>query len=97
MTGYKFKSKGGIDYIVVGGKEGGVIAFEQEGSKGVLCFGCDAKITGDGLCISYNVSYGVTKQKFFDALKNNTFYERYYKVPKVFLRLIEEMYEEEKR
>lgn len=95
MKGYKFKSKGGIDYIVAGGTEGGEIAFEQQDGSGALCFGTDAKITADGLCISYNVSYGVTGADFIEAAKNGTLYDRYYKVPKIFLKLIEELLEEE--
>lgn len=96
LKGYQFKSSGGIDYVILYASESGEIVFEELCGKGALCFGCDAKLTEEGLHLSYNVSYSVTKQEFFEAISNGELYSKYYKIPKVFLALIEKLYTDRK-
>lgn len=96
LKGYQFKSAGGIDYVILYASESGEILFQQQDGKGALCFGCDAKLTDKGLHLSYNVSCSVTKQEFFEAISNGKLYSKYYKIPKVFLALVEKLYSEEK-
>lgn len=93
-------------YVICAGKEGGEIAFEEaENAEAVLRFCCDAELSGNRLFGTYFVTYTVTKITFFqkiDALSKaqktdadtiaSALKSTYYSIPRVFLRLVGEMY-----
>lgn len=107
-TGRTFEKDGKL-YVVCAGKEGGEIAFEEFGNpEAVLRFCCDAKIYGSCLFGTYFVTYMVRKSDFFkkiDAFSNEQKTDAdkiasalkaiYYRIPRVFLRLVGEMYLQE--
>lgn len=102
--------KDGKPYVICAGKEGGEIAFEESGNpEAVLRFCCDAKISENRLFGTYFVTYMVTKSTFFqkiDALSKaqktdadtvaSALKDTYYRIPRVFLRLVGEMYLKER-
>lgn len=108
LKGQTFE-KDGKQYVICAGKEGGEIAFEEAGNaEAVLRFCCDAELSGDRLFGTYFVTYMVTKNTFFqkiDALSKarkadadtiaSALKDTYYRIPRVFLRLVGEMYLQE--
>lgn len=101
--------KDGKRYIICAGKAGGEIAFEEAGNaEAVLRFCCDASLSENRLFGTYFVTYMVTKSTFFpkiDALSKDrktdadkiasALKDTYYRIPRVFLRLVGEMYLQE--
>lgn len=108
LKGQTFE-KDGKRYVVCAGKAGGEIAFAEAGNtEAVLRFCCDARISENRLFGTYFVTYMVTKSTFFKKI--NTFSnaqktdadtiasvlkDTYYRIPRVFLRLVGEMYLQE--
>ena len=108
LKGQSFE-KDGKRYVICAGKAGGEIAFAEAGTEGVvLRFCCDARISENRLFGTYFVTYMVTKSTFFKKI--NTFSNAqktdadaiasalkstYYRTPRVFLRLVGEMYLQE--
>lgn len=96
-------------YVICAGKEGGEIAFAEAGNaEAVLRFCCDARLSENRLFGTYFVTYMVTKSAFFqkiDALSKaqktdadniaSALKDTYYRIPRVFLRLVGEMYLQE--
>lgn len=111
LTGYTFTSCDGKTYVITAGCEDGEVAFEEcVQSCSPLHFCCDAKPVQNGLRGAYNVSYTVSKEEFFAVI--DAFCEqdkscseeiasalrmKYYKIPKVFLNLVGEMYLRERK
>lgn len=101
--------KDGQQYVICAGKEGGEIAFEKAGNTDAeLQFCCDAELSESRLFGTYFVTYMVTKNTFFkkiDALSKtqktdadkiaSALKATYYRIPRVFLRLVGEMYLQE--
>lgn len=101
--------KDGKQYVICAGKAGGEIAFEEAETEGaVLQFCCDAELSENRLFGTYFVTYTVTKNTFFkkiDAFSNaqktdadaiaSGLKSTYYRIPRVFLRLVGEMYLQE--
>lgn len=101
LTNKTFKNLDGTEYVVLAGYENGEIVFvEKDNPNAELYFACDAKIENSRLYSSYKVSYTLTKNEFFSAIKGiNTLDElkrQYYKIPTVFLKLIINLYLREK-
>lgn len=108
LKGQTFE-KDGKRYVICAGKEGGEIAFAEAGNtEAVLRFCCDAELSGDCLFGTYFVTYMVTKNTFFnkiDALSKDrktdadtiasALKSDYFRIPRVFLRLVVEMYLQE--
>ena len=108
LKGQSFE-KDGKRYVICAGKEGGEIAFAEAGNtEAVLRFCCDAELSGDCLFGTYFVTYMVTKNTFFnkiDALSKDrktdadtiasALKSDYFRIPRVFLRLVGEMYLQE--
>lgn len=108
LKGQTFE-KDGKRYVICAGKEGGEIAFAEAGKEGtVLRFCCDARLSENRLFGTYFVTYMVTKSTFFqkiDALSKvqktdadtiaSALKSDYYRIPRVFLRLVGEMYLQE--
>lgn len=108
LKGQTFE-KDGKRYVICAGKEGGKIAFAEAGNtEAVLRFCCDAELSGDCLFGTYFVTYMVTKNTFFnkiDALSKDwktdadtiasALKSDYFRIPRVFLRLVGEMYLQE--
>ena len=96
-------------YVICAGKEGGEIAFAEAGNtEAVLRFCCDAELSGDCLFGTYFVTYMVTKNTFFNKIDALSKYRKtdadtiasalksdYFRIPRVFLRLVGEMYLQE--
>lgn len=108
LKGQSFK-KDGKRYVICAGKAGGEIAFAEAGNtEAVLRFCCDAELSGDCLFGTYFVTYMVTKNTFFNKI-DALFKDRktdadtiasalksdYYRIPRLFLRLVGEMYLQE--
>ena len=108
LKGQTFE-KDGKRYVICAGKAGGEIAFAEAGNtEAVLRFCCDAELSGDCLFGTYFVTYMVTKNTFFnkiDALSKDrktdadtiasALKSDYFRIPRVFLRLVGEMYLQE--
>ena len=106
LKGQTFE-KDGKRYVICAGKAGGEIAFAEAGNtEAVLRFCCDAELSGDCLFGTYFVTYMVTKSTFFniiDALskdrktdaETSALKSDYFRIPRVFLRLVGEMYLQE--
>ena len=108
LKGQTFE-KDGKRYVICAGKAGGAIAFAEAGTEGaVLRFCCDAELSENRLFGTYFVTYMVTKNTFFqkiDALSKDrktdadtiasALKSDYYRIPRVFLRLVGEMYLQE--
>ncbi|MDD6807609.1 MAG: hypothetical protein PUD72_04065 [Oscillospiraceae bacterium] len=106
LTGRKFEGKDSTEYVVVAGKEGDVIAYEETlNPNASLCFCCDAFVNNNRLCGTYFVSYTVSKVEFFKEIDMFSEDEKmcaenialalrkkYYKIPTVFLTLVGEAY-----
>lgn len=106
LTGCKFKGKDGTEYIIVAGKKGGAIAYEEiKNSNAPLNFCCDAFVTDNRLHGTYFVSYTVSKAEFFKVIDQfseqekacvetiaSALRKKYFKIPTVFLHLVGEMY-----
>ena len=109
LSGYRFYGKDNTEYIVVAGEEGSAIAYEAlNNTEAPLYFCCDAKASDGKLSGSYQVSFTVSEAEFFsviDSLENKNDKEeilselkhRYYKIPKIFLSLVFELYEKDGR
>lgn len=108
LKGQTFE-KDGKRYVICAGKAGGEIAFAEAGNtEAVLRFCCDAELSGDCLFGTYFVAYMVTKNTFFnkiDALSKDrktdadtiasALKSDYFRIPRMFLRLVGEMYLQE--
>ena len=108
LKGQTFE-KDGKRYVICAGKAGGEIAFAEAGNtEAVLRFCCDAELSGDCLFGTYFVTYMVTKNTFFnkiDALSKDrktdadtiasALKSDYFRIPRMFLRLVGEMYLQE--
>ena len=101
LIGTIFTGTNNKKYIVLAGYEKQEIAFvEKDNPNGTLYFCCDARIENCRLYSSYKVSYTVNKNEFFSAVDEtdplNSLKKKYYKIPKVFLTLVVEVYFKEK-
>ena len=101
LTSKTFKNSNGTEYVVLVGYENGEIVFvEKANPDAELYFACDAKIENSRLYSSYKVSYTVTKDEFFNAIKGvhplEGLKRQYYKIPTVFLKPIVDLYLREK-
>lgn len=110
LTGIKFKSTNGKEYVIISGYQNSEIVYEEFGiSDALLNFCCDAQIINNHLKGSYCVNYTITKEEFFAVIdtlddKNkgdintitSALRERFYKIPTVFLKLIVQAYLKER-
>ena len=101
LSGTIFTGTNNKEYIVLAGYENQEIAFvKKDNPNGTLYFCCDSIIENDRLYSSYKVSYTVNKAEFFSVIDGtdplNSLKEKYYKIPKVFLNLVVEMYLKER-
>ena len=110
LTGIRFKSTNGKDYVILSGYQKGEIIYEECGNPNApLNFCCDAQIINNHLKGSYCVNYTITKEEFFAVIdilddKNKGYIntitsalrERFYKIPTVFLKLIVQAYLKER-
>lgn len=109
LTGRKFEDKYGNSFIILAGRNGEAIAYEETGKNNAFLNFCyEATLCDKGLRGSYFVSYAVSREKFFNAIENteinnlsiesivSSLRKKYYKIPKVFLALVAEMYINEK-
>lgn len=106
LTGYGFTGKDGIKYIVLSGyEESNAVYREYSDKNALLWFCCDAKKCNGGLVCSYPVCYCVPQKEFFVTIDSLTYEKKsnsetivkelkrtYYKIPNIFLNLVEEMY-----
>ena len=97
LTGTIFTGVNNKEYIVLAGYENQEIAFvEKDNQNKTVYFGCNARIENGRLYSSYKVSYTVNKNEFLSAIDEtdplNSLKEKYYKIPKVFLTLVVEVY-----
>ena len=101
LSGTIFTGTNNKEYIVLAGYENQEIAFvKKDNPNGTLYFCCDSIIENDRLYSSYKVSYTVNKAEFFSVIDGtdplNSLKEKYYKIPKVFLKLVVKMYLKER-
>lgn len=97
LTNKTFIGIDGTEYIVLVGYEDSEILFvEKANPNAELHFACDAKIENSRLYSSYKVSYTVSKDEFFNVIDSadpvNSLKKKYYKIPRIFLNLIVDMY-----
>lgn len=105
LTNKTFIGVDGTEYVVLKGHENEEIVFAEKANLDApLWFCCDAKIENSRLYSSYKVSYTVSKDEFYQVIKNektideitNSLKKKYYKIPITFLKLIGTMYLKEK-
>ena len=109
LSGYRFYAKDNREYIVATGEEDSAVIYKElNNTDSPLYFCCDAKASEGKLSGSYKVSFTVSEAEFFRVIdsfenKNNKdeilseLKHRYYKIPKIFLSLVFELYEKDGR
>lgn len=106
LTGVKVKCSDEVECVILSGYENSEAVYEEcESADAPLNFCCDTKLINGRLKATYCVSYTVSKEEFFESidkldkksLSSNdsiaaVLRKKYYKIPTAFLKLVAQVY-----